>query len=362
MITPNPALARTLESRADRLASIASELLLQNWKEGDGPKTGRSARSNLQDEWTHHFRQRVLELSAALATGEQRLFTERVSWSRRAMRARMQDNSPIHESLHSLRKALREEFDEDTLGEALSCIDAAIDDYRNKLPEEQVSRLEPGIPTQRLALLYLQSALEGNTRQAMEIVLDAIDAGLPHKEAITNVLLPAQAEIGHLWHIDHISISEEHIVTTTTHRLMAVIVDRAPRVADRGKTAVAASIAGNVHDTGIRAISYLLELDGWRTIYLGADMPRNDLPAAVHFFDADVVLLSTALSSQLSRLRDSIAAIREICAKDVRIMVGGNAFWDAPEAWKTIGADGYTGDAMSAVTLAAALAGPQLRH
>ena len=361
MLNPNPALARSLEDRADKLAATACSLFLETWQEAQ-ERVNHSAGSNLHQEWTHHFRQRVLELSAALAAGEQRLFTERVSWSRRAMRARAQDNTPIHESLHSLRKALSAEFDEDTLAEALSCIDAAIEDYSNRLPEEQVSRLEPGIPNQRLALLYLQTALEGNTHQAMEIVLDAIEGGLPHAEAISDVLLPAQAEIGHLWHIDHVTIAEEHLVTTTTHRLMAVIADRAPRVPDRGKTAVAASIAGNVHDTGIRAIAYLLEMDGWRTIYLGGDVPRNELPAAVHFFDADVVLLSTALSSQLSRLRDSILTIREICDKDVRIMVGGNAFWDAPQAWKTIGADGFTGDAMSAVNLAAAFGGPQTKH
>ncbi|NND53479.1 MAG: hypothetical protein HKN56_00725 [Gammaproteobacteria bacterium] len=361
MMNPNPALARTLEDSADKLAETACELFLESLQ-GESAPAGRAIGSNVHQEWTHHFKQRVLELSAALAAGEERLFTERVSWSRRAMRARQQESTTIHESLHSLRKALSVELDENLLAEAISCIDAAIDEDNNRLPEEQVSRLEPGIPNQRLALMYLQTALEGNTRQAMEIVLDAVDGGLAHAEAITDVLLPAQAEIGHLWHIDHITVAEEHLVTSTTHRLMAVIADRAPHAQDRGITAVTASISGNVHDTGIRAISYLLEMQGWRTIYLGGDVPRNDLPAAVHFFDADVVLLSTALSSQLSKLRDSILAIREVCEKDVRIMVGGNAFWDAPQAWKAIGADGYTGDATSAINLAEALSGSQTRH
>ena len=246
----------------------------------------------------------MLELSAALAAGEETLFTSRVAWSRRALQARLQDNVPLRETLHSLRTALQDQFDASTVGDALSCIDSAIREYQNDLPEAQISQLDPGIANERLALIYLQTALEGNTHQAMEIILDAIDDGLSHADAITKVLLPAQVEIGHLWHIDHVTIAEEHLVTGTTIRLMAVIADRAPRAADLGKTAVTASIAGNVHDIGIRAISYLLEMSGWRTIYLGSDVPRSDLPAAIHFFDADVALLSTALPSQLPRLQD----------------------------------------------------------
>jgi len=357
-MNPNPAVAKKLENRADELASMASSMFLESQQ---GEALGQHTR-NLHDEWSHHFRQRVLELSAALAAGEERLFTSRITWSRRAMRARMKDHDPIKESLHSLRAAITAEFGAASLGDALACIDMAINDYGGQLPEEQVSQLDPGIPAQRLALLYLQSALEGNTRQAMEVVLEAIDAGMTHSEAITRVLLPAQSEVGHLWHIDHITIAEEHLVTTTTHRLMTVIADRAPRKPDRGKTAVSASIAGNVHDTGIRALAYLLEMDGWRSIYLGSDVPRNDLPAAVHFYDADIVLLSTALSSQLPRLQESIAAIRETCDDDVKIMVGGNAFWDAPDAWQKLGADGYTGDASMAVQMAAALGDTATRH
>ena len=356
MMTPNPIVARQLEVNAGKLAHVASTLFLETRVIDDQDDV------NMHEEWSHHFKQRILELSAALAAGERQLFTSRVTWSRRAMRARLRENVPIRESLRSLRNALVTEFDPATVSDALSCIDTAITEYRDDLPEDQVSQLEPGVRDQRLALLYLQSALEGDTREAMDLVLDAIGPDLSPADAITHVLLPAQREVGHLWHIDHVTVAEEHLVTATTHRLMAVIADRAPRARSRGKTAIAASVAGNVHDTGIRAIAYLLEMDGWRSIYLGSDLPRNDLPASMHFFDADVALLSIALSSQLPRLRQTISAIRETCDPKVRVLVGGNAFWDAPEAWRAIGADGFSRDAQSAVRLAAETCRDQNHH
>lgn len=352
----NPIAARKLEANANELANAACTIFLQSQ-----PRS-KPVSEDLREEWSHHFRQRVLELSAALATGESSLFTSRVLWSRQAMQARTRNNVPLKNTLHSLRKALTEQFPDEFLNDALSCIDRAITDYREELPEPAVSRLDPAVPHQRMALLYLQSALEGNSVQAMQCVCDAIDDGLSHAEAITRVLLPAQAEVGHLWHIDHITIAEEHLVSTTTQRLMAVIADRAPKMPDRGKTAVTASVSSNAHDIGIRAIAYLMEMSGWRTIYLGADVPRNDIPAAVHFYDADIALLSIALSAQLPKLQKSIAAIRDHCDGDIKILVGGNAFSDAPEVWRSIGADGYTPDALSAVRLAGELVDGVTRH
>lgn len=350
MITPNPAAARNLEQHASSIAtSVRNHFLLAQKDSAQGESTTTG------DSWEHHFRQRILELSAAVAAGEPALFTARVLWSRQAMKARAQEARLLGDSLNSLRAVLAANLPAELVNEALACVDDAIDQYRQELPEAQVSQLDPGIPTQRLALLYLQATLEGNVRHAMEIVLDAIDSGLRPEHAITQVLLPSQGEIGHLWHLDHVTIAEEHLVTTTTQRLMAIIVQRAPRAPDRGFTAVAASIAGNPHEIGIRAISYLLELDGWRTIYLGPDVPRDNLPAAIHFFDADIALLSIALSSQLPRLGDTINAIRAKAAENVRIMVGGNAFRDAPDAWRQLGADGFARDADEALKVAASL-------
>lgn len=354
MIAPNPAAARMIESSATELAESACIQFLSTQQSAEG--------TDMQDSWSHHFRQRVLELSAAVAAGEPALFTARVMWSRQAMQARYQESVALGDTLQSLRTVLNAELPTESLGEALACIDEAIGQYSKEIPEFSVSMLDPGIATQRLALLYLQSALEGNVLEAMEIVFDAIDDGLDPREAITKVLLYAQLEVGHLWHLDQVTIAEEHLVTSTTQRTMAVIADRTARAPDRGKTAVCAAVASNPHEIGIRAIAYLLEMDGWRVVFLGPDVPRNDLPAAVHFFDADIALLSMALSSQLSRLQESITAIRQSCGERIRIMVGGNAFRDAPGIWQRIGADGFAPDAEEALRLAIELTVDESHH
>ena len=221
------------------------------------------------------------------------------------------------------------------------------------------SMLDAGLREDRLALNYLQTVLAGNVFPAMDTVLDAVSQGLPIRDAYLKVLLPAQQEVGRLWHLNEISISEEHLVSYTTQRVMALLSTRMPRKPDNGLTVIAGSVAGNVHDIGIRAISYLFEFEGWRTIYLGSDIPRQELPATMDSYDADLLLLSVALVTQLPATERAIAEIRSHSQRPVKIMVGGNGLAERPGYWKDMGADGYAADAVEALELASELVSGQ---
>jgi methanogenic corrinoid protein MtbC1 len=351
MMTPNPQAAQFIESNAASIAAAACNRFI-----GRLPETDPAGSMDLYGSWSQHFQQRVLELSAAVATGQPAMFTKRVEWSRQAMAARYLESISMRETLEWLRRVLEDMVPEDSRLEALMCLDEAIKDYSKEPAKPEVSHLDAAQPAERAALFYLQAALEGNVREAMKIVTDEIEAGMDPRTAIVDVLLAAQREVGHLWHLDQITIAEEHVVTTTTQRLMAVIASRARTAPDNGKTAVTAAVAGNAHDIAVRAISYLLEMDGWRVINLGPDVPRDNLPAAIHFYDADITMLSLTLSSQLASLRETVEKIHAMPDYDNKVIVGGNAFRDAPDAWQTTGADGYASSASEALKIARQLA------
>jgi len=340
--------AEVLETSASAYAAAAAERLLEQH-----PATRNRAGTAAFSIWRGHLVQRILELASACAAGAPQLFVSRVLWSRKAMEARGLDGTDLRASIDALAATLAEILPENAKSaplDALVAARAALDRPSTREADE----LDPTRARDRIALRYIQSVLEGEVRQAIEGVLNALEGGLTAEEAILRVLMPAQREIGRLWHLAQVSVAEEHLVTSTTQRLMAVIASRAPRRPDRGTTAVAAAVAGNAHDVGIRAIAYLLELDGWRSIYLGHDVPSDELPNAVHFFAADLVLLSSSLSLQLKPLAQTIAAIREQCDRPVKILVGGIVFRDAPDLWRELGADGYAAEAHEALRLAAA--------
>ncbi len=231
---------------------------------------------------------------------------------------------------------------------------AALDDERAVLDD---SELDPAVPHDRIALLYLQQVLEGNVADAIATVRRAAENGLDHRGVYLEVLLPAQREIGRLWHLGDVSIAEEHLVSATTQRSMAVLANTAPAVQANGKTLVAAALSGNTHDIGLRAIADLFQLEGWRAIFVGSDVPMRDLPSTLTFFEADLLLLGATLSTQIQKVSETIRLVRDRCERDVKIVVGGAAFDEAPDLWRRIGGDGYSPTADGAVDLAGRLVG-----
>jgi methanogenic corrinoid protein MtbC1 len=346
-LRPSPAAARKLEEHADDIAETSATRMLE-MQPGIRERFGADA----MNVWVTHMHERVLELCAAVAAGQADLFVARVNWSLAAMAARNVEAADLEASLTCLRDGMGPYLAGDELQGAVDCIDTALSAISLANAQPEGSMLDPGLLPHRVALRYIQAVIAGNTIPGMAVVLDAVDDGMKVRTAILDVLLPAQREVGRLWHVNDISVAEEHMVTTTTQRLMAVLASRANCRPDRGRTAVAAAVSGNIHEIGIRAIAYLLEFDGWRTIYLGPDVPRSDIPSAVECFDADVVLLSLALSSQLPTLRRTIEEIRAHCGDKVRIMVGGNGLNGAPDLWQELGADGYAQTAAAALTVA----------
>jgi len=343
----NPAAASNVENQAHAIAARACADLLANHANIDG-RFGADA----MEMWTDHLQQRLMELSAALAAGDHSLFGSRLAWSRSAMQARGLTAEDLDASLVALRASLADQLDDADCAAALECIDQAMHLMDQALPGKLAPVLDAGIALDRLALQYVQTIVAGNVLPGMQLVLDAVQHGVSVSDAYLRVLLPAQHEVGRLWHLNKLSVSEEHLVSYTTQRLMAILANQAQRKPDNGFTAVAGAVAGNVHDIGIRAIAYLLEIDGWRTIYLGSDIPQVELPNTLDTYQADVLLLSVALTSQLSATTRSIKTIRDNCERPAKILVGGNGLSERAEMWREMGADGYAADAETALKLA----------
>lgn len=343
--------AQLLETSATGYAALATDRLLAS-------HPGLAARfaPDAIGAWRAVLAQRIIELATALRLGEPRIFAARVTWARRAFATRSVPEEDLRASLATLASVLAEELPLTARGgagtmlsEALAALDQPV--------EDSDGFLDPQSPTGRLALEYLAKVLEGDGRAATATVLAAVDAGLPVESAYLEVLVPVQREVGRLWHAGELGIIEEHVVTFTTERLMALLAHKAQRAPSVGKTVVCAAVTGNVHDIAVRVLADFFDIAGWRSVHLGASVPTEELAMALQYFDGDLLVLSAALSVQLPKVAEGIAAVRRIEGRAVRIMVGGLAFDDAPEIWRKLGADGYAPDARSAVRLGAELLG-----
>ena len=341
-MSDNPVVAEILETSAAGYAAAANALLQS--ERADWPGT----------EWKAHLQQRVLELASAVRVNDPELFARRVRWLKRAIRARGSDESMLRSAIASLGSALNQELPEAFRPAIEQPIRLALEALDSEV-ETDTRALDPNIPTGRLGLQYLTACLEIRTNDAKAVVLDALDSGaIEPRQAYLDVLLPAQREIGQLWHLGEVSVGEERLVSETTRELMSLIVHKHTPEPDPGRTVLLSSVAGNAHDIGLRAAAHLFRLDGWTTIFLGADMPTTEIARAVESFDVKLVVLSATLATQLRSLSSAIAAIKQL-PEAPKILVGGLALHESPDAWQTIGADSHAADLDSAVEIATEL-------
>lgn len=348
MTQANPMAAQLLNVSASAYGAYATNRLFEQCPEAE-ERFGDTAFTY----WKDHFGQRIKELSAAVAVGEVGLFTSHVNWSKAAFDARDIENDLISESLVALKGVLGEELPEMCRETPGQFIDAAIEELAKT--DSGFLPLEPIDVKSKLALQYLVKVLDGESNAAIEMIVDAFDNGLDIHETY-HALLLAEQEIGRMWHLAEVSIAEEHLVTLTTERAMAVLVYKSEKKPSNGRTVVSAAVAENGHHIGVRAVSDIFEINGWRGVCLGSDSPADEISHAVDVFSASLVLLSAAISTHLNALRETVKIIREQ-SPSCKILVGGTAFLGTTDLWKQLGADGFAANPIEALAAGAELVG-----
>jgi len=200
---------------------------------------------------------------------------------------------------------------------------------------------------------YLTAALAGRRDEAIRVVRDAMMVDVDVADIMLAILQPAQHELGRLWERGEISIAHEHYTTAITQLALSLLYPRL--LLNRtllGRSVVLTTVGSEAHEVGIRMISDLLEQAGWRTAYLGADVPNADIVERVAQQRADVLAVSATMASHIRGVRDLIAAVRADprCA-GVRVLVGGRPFTINPELASRVGADAWAPDAQAALEL-----------
>lgn len=334
-MSPTTDLASSLvHAGASGYAGAAAGRLLE-----ERPEVGESFGGGAFHRWKGHLEVRLRELAAALLVGEPRLFVADVVWSGTSFAAREVPIEHLHASLEALSAVLAEELPDGTRDLPLDYLSRAAAELADWRPAAAEPPRADG-DVERLALAYLEAALSGDRRRAVDLLLGAVDDGLPVTEVYERVLATAQGRVGEMWHRWELSVPQEHFVTTTTRAAMTLLARRLERRAARGKTVVVALVPGNVHELAAQALADYFEMDGWRTIHLGGEMPASDLALGVEAFEADLLALSIALSTQV---REAIGVVRKVRAlrPGTRILLGGAVVARTPELWRKLGGDGF---------------------
>lgn len=138
------------------------------------------------------------------------------------------------------------------------------------------------------------------------------------------LLQPLLVEIGDRWHDGSLRIAHEHMATAVVKAFLANLTQG--RAAPAGAPGlVVTTPAGQHHELGaLMAASQALEA-GWKVLYLGTDLPAEEIAMAVQESEARAILLSLVYPGADPAVMEQLRALRRFVGEGLPILVGGQA-------------------------------------
>ncbi|MBD3243445.1 MAG: cobalamin B12-binding domain protein [Chitinivibrionales bacterium] len=293
-------------------------------------------------------------LAEAIEVQDPELFVSYAEWVKVLFHSIKLPPSTLCDTLNWMKDAIAEHVNSSESELAASYIDAAL----TRLPSAGLTvetHLTEDNPHYALANSYLQALLRGSRQEASSRILDAVEQGVSVEEVYLQVFQPVQYELGRLWQTARISVAQEHFATACTQLVMSQLY---PRILGAEKTRgriVSACVGGELHEMGIRMATDLLEMDGWDTYYLGANVPLRSVVQTVQQMRPALLGVSATMTFHVPHVVELISAVREAVGDEVRIIVGGYPFHLSRKLHTHVGADGFAADGLMARALAAKL-------
>jgi 5-methyltetrahydrofolate--homocysteine methyltransferase len=199
--------------------------------------------------------------------------------------------------------------------------------------------------------------LTGNAKKAEAVTKAALEAGVEPSELLGSYMIPAMDEVGQRFECNEYFVPELLIAARAMKTALHLLT---PRLAASGAKAVGhvviGTVQGDLHDIGKNLVASMLEGGGFEVVDLGVDVPPQKFVEAATEKENTILGLSTLLTTTMTQMKAVIEALKAAGVRQqVKVIIGG-----APVTQQyadEIGADGYSDNASSAVSIARKLIG-----
>ncbi len=181
---------------------------------------------------------------------------------------------------------------------------------------------------------FVAAQLRGDRREGLRLLLDeGLGEGLSVPELHLGVIREAQREVGRLWESNQITVAGEHVATSIAELGLAQLYPHLPRQPDARCSVVLGCVQGEGHDFAARMVCDLMEMAGISVMYLGANVPHDNLVSTLRDRQADALALSVTLTSLLGSLEEAVRTVRASFGPTFPIYAGGLALESRDQSW-----------------------------
>lgn len=202
-----------------------------------------------------------------------------------------------------------------------------------------------------------EGILDGNSKLVVEMINQAIAAGIAPASILNDGMIAAMAQVGKLFEEGEYFVPEMLIAARAMQRGLDVLKPFLSEddVQSPGKVVIG-TVKGDLHDIGKNLVAMMLEGAAFEVIDLGTDVSPERFIEAVKTNNAQIIAMSALLTTTMPNMKTTIEALKEVGIRDqVKVLIGGAPITQSYA--DQIGADGFAEDASRAVAKAKILLG-----
>jgi len=166
-----------------------------------------------------------------------------------------------------------------------------------------------------------QAVCDMNAPQLRKIISMA-SAELPQGVFLEQVISPLLDKVDVFWHSGNIRVGQEHMASMV---IRLFLVGQLGHGNPQARPIVFTTPSGHRHDIGVLMAALIAESEGWRSIYLGGDIPASEIAAAALQSGAQAVALGIQYTSDAHAMADEIHRLRLSMPDHVPLIVSGAA-------------------------------------
>ena len=190
----------------------------------------------------------------------------------------------------------------------------------------------------------IEATLAGDNGRADRVLSEA-HASLSVEDVLLRVIQPTLIEIGEKWHRGEINVGHEHQASNFLRGKLHGLLELAGN-SRHGPAIIVACAPGEWHEIGSLMLAIFLRRAGFRTHYLGANTPIEDLVRFAREVKAEVLMISASNSEVLENLRNTARFLLEAAPL---VVYGGAAFNERPEMARELGGEYLGSDSAMAL-------------
>lgn len=188
--------------------------------------------------------------------------------------------------------------------------------------------------------LFVKHMVSFEDDLAIKMVIDLAAEGYDVLDIHQYFLKETLYYVGDLWEKGQISIALEHHITSVIDQIIALLSVYLKRKPSIDKKAVFLTPSNEPHTIGLKMVREVFKAFGWKTYFLGTDLPWIEIVRLVKSEGIDLVVISITLQQNINQTQALVDYVRSNC--QTTIMIGGQALHLKNQIIKRIQPDYYT--------------------